>query len=108
VSKVNKLINRELSKILLRIDFPRSPLVTLTRVRCSSDLRKAKVFVSVMPEKEEAEVFRVLNKQIYDIQQELNERLKDMKSIPKIRFIEEEKVREAAEIEKIIEDLDRD
>lgn len=106
VKKVNKLINRELSKILLKVDFARNPLVTLTRVRCSNDLKNARVFVSVMPEKEEKEVFKILNEHIYEIQQKLNKRLRDMKNIPKIRFVEEEKVRKAAEIERVLENLD--
>lgn len=104
-SKVNKLLNRELSKIIQKLGFPRDVLVTLTRVRCSDDLSEAMVFISVMPEEQSGRVLETLNDKIYRTQQRLNERL-DLKSVPKITYVEEEKVREAAEVEETLDKLE--
>lgn len=103
--KANKLVNRELSKIIQKIGFSRDVLVTLTRVRCSNDLSEAKVFISVMPEEKAGRVLKKLKDKIYETQQKLNNRL-DLKIVPKIIYIEEEKVKEAAEVEEAIDNLE--
>ena len=105
IQRVNELIKRELSQILLRdVEFPRDILVTVTRVETSPDLRESRVYVSTMPAIKSREILKVLNQLIYGIQQEINKRLK-MRPIPKIIFIREEKVKEAARIEEILEKL---
>ncbi len=103
--KANKLVNRELSKIIQKIGFSRDVLVTLTRVRCSNDLSEAKVFISVMPEEKTGQVLKKLKDKIYETQQKLNNRL-ELKIVPKISYIEEEKVREAAEVEETLDNLE--
>ncbi len=105
IQKVNNLIKRELSQILLKgVDFPKDVLVTLTRVETSKDLNQAKIYVSVIPEEETAEVFETLNRRIYGLQQRLNKRLK-MRPIPKIRFEKEERTSRAARIEELLEEI---
>jgi len=103
--KANKLVNRELSKIIQRMGFSRDTLVTLTRVRCSNDLSDAKVFISVMPEEKTGQVLKALKDKIYDTQQKLNDRL-DLKIVPKISYVKEEKVKEAAEVEETLDNLE--
>jgi len=105
IIKANKLVNRELSKIIQKIGFPEDVLVTLTRVRCSNDLSEAKVFISVMPEEKTGQVFKILKDRIYKTQQKLNDRL-DLKIVPKISYVEEEKVKEAAEVEETLDNLE--
>ncbi len=105
IQRVNQLIKKELSQILLReIEFPRDVLVTVTRVETSADLNQTKVFISALPENQSEKVLSLLNRQIYEIQQELNKRLK-MKFIPKIEFWEEKRTKEAGEIEEILEEI---
>jgi len=105
IQRVNQLIKRELSQILLKeFEFPKDVFVTLTRVETSLDLIQAKVFLSVMPESKFPQILEILNRQIYDLQQKLNKRLK-MKFIPKIEFREEKETREAGRIEEILEVL---
>ncbi len=91
--KLNMLMRDELGKIIDRqIDFPEGSLVTITRVHTSSDLRYATVFLSVM-NADEQNVLEMLAKNVYDIQQQLNRKLR-MRPVPKIRFaIDEEEVR---------------
>jgi len=108
LQKVNQLIKREISQILLKeIEFPVEILVTVTRVESSSNLIETKVYISVMPVEKNSKVFSILNQQIYNIQQILNKRLK-MRPIPKIKFLEEKETAQANKIEKILNELKKD
>lgn len=103
IQRINQLIKKELSQILLEeIGFPVDILVTLTGVETSADLRESKVYVSVMPEKEFQKIIKILNQNLKQLQQKINKRLK-MKFVPKIRFLEEKKTREAARVEELLE-----
>lgn len=105
IDKVNELIKRELSQIILReANFPKEILVTLTRVETTSDLKEAKVFVSVLPENQDQKIFQILNNQVFNLQQKLNKRL-EMKQIPKIKFCQEKEVKKAARIEELLEEI---
>ena len=103
--RVNTLIKKELSQITLReIDFPPDVLVTITRVESSANLIKAKVFVSVFPENKTTQALRILESQVYFLQQIINRKLK-MRPVPQIIFVEEKKTIEAGKIEAILEEL---
>ncbi|MBZ9578035.1 30S ribosome-binding factor RbfA [Patescibacteria group bacterium] len=105
IQRVNALIKNELSQILLKeVGFPKDTLVTITRVESSVNLNQAKIYISVMSEDNIDEVFEILNRRIYDIQQTLNRRLK-MRPIPKIEFKKEEKTEEAARVEELLEEI---
>jgi len=60
-----------------------------------------------MPEKRSLDVLQILKRQIYDIQQILNKRLK-MKLIPRIKFIEDKETRKAGKIEELLEKLKKE
>ena len=105
VQRVNQLIKKELSQIILKeVNFPPDVLVTVTRVESSRNLIQAKVYISVMPENETANVLQILDNLIYDLQQQLNKRLK-MRPIPRIIFMKEEKTQEAGRIEELLEKI---
>jgi ribosome-binding factor A len=105
IERVNEVIREELCKIFLKeIDFPDGVLVTITRVVTSSNIIQAKVFVSVLPDRKTENVFNILNKIIYGIQQKINHRLR-MRPIPRIQFEKEEKIKEAARIEQLLEQV---
>src|SRR3989344_3500573 len=105
VPQVNQLIKKELGRIMLReVDLPEGALITLTRVETSSNLIQAKIYISVMPQEMARDVLEILKKQVYFLQQKLNERLK-MRPIPKIMFAEEEATREAGRIEELLEKI---
>jgi len=105
IQRINSLLKEELSKILSReLDFSRDVLVTITRCETFSNLSEAKVYISVLPEEKRKETFEIINKKIFDIQQILNSRLK-MRPIPKIRFVREEKNKQAQRIEEILDNL---
>jgi len=108
IKKVNELLKREFGKIILKeIGFPKNILVTLTRVETSGNLQQSKVFISVIPEKETLNVLRILGKEIYNLQQILNRRLA-MRPVPKIKFLIETKIKEAARIEELLEKIEKE
>ncbi len=105
LQRVNQLIKKEISKILLReVDFPADVLITVTRVESSTDLKQAKVYISCLPEEKTSKIFQILNQQIYELQQKLNQRLQ-MRPTPRIKFIEEKETKEAGRIEEILEKI---
>jgi ribosome-binding factor A len=105
IEQVNELIRRELGKIILReIEFPEGAMVTLTRVETSVDLGQSKVYVSCLPEGKTVFAIAILNRNIYDIQQALNKRLK-MKMIPRLFFAREKDTAKAGKIEELLERL---
>lgn len=105
IERVNQLIKEELSEIILReADFPKNILVTVVQVDSSVDLRVAKIYIGCLPEEKSENIMRILNRQIYDLQQKLNKRL-NMRPIPRIKFIEEKKTKKSARIEELLEEI---
>jgi ribosome-binding factor A len=105
--RVNQLIKQELSQIILKeIEFPKDILVTVTRVETTPNLIESKIYVSVMPENKSENILQILNKQIYDIQQRLNKRLK-MRPVPRIYFRKEKETAEAGKVEEILAKIKR-
>ncbi len=103
--RINSLIKEELAKIFLKeVDFPIGVLVTLTRVEATPNLIEAKAYVSVFPDEKADKIIETLNKGIYNIQQKINKLLK-MRPVPKIRFVKEEQIEEAAKIEGLLEEI---
>ena len=105
IQQINALIKRELSQILLKeVEFPANVLVTITRVETSPNLMEGNIWISALPEERLKRSLEILNKNIYILQQKLNQRLK-MRPLPRIKFLEEKKTREAAKVEEILEKL---
>lgn len=106
IKKINELIKRELGKIILKeIGFQKNILVTLTLVQTSKDLRDCKVFVSVIPEKETENVFKILKKEIYHLQKILDQRL-SMRVVPKIEFKRDRELKAAQKVEEILREIE--
>jgi ribosome-binding factor A len=108
IQRVNQLIKREISQIILReIDSPKDTLITVTRVETTPNLIESRVFISVLPEENCEKIIKFLKKIIYQLQQKINKKLK-MRPVPKIIFMEEKKTAEAARIEKILDELKKE
>ena len=105
ILKINELLKRQLGQLFLKeIEFPKGVLVTITRVETSPDLKEAIVSISTMPSSGNKKVQEILKYCIYNLQQEINKKLR-MRPIPKIVFREEKKVGEAAKIEELLEKI---
>ena len=111
IQRLNQLIKKEVAQLILReIDWeeggwrPKDVLVTVTRAEVTLDLRESKIYVSIMPEKEESQILDFLNRRIFLLQKKIDKRLK-MRPVPKISFLEEKSTAEAGRIEEILEKL---
>lgn len=108
LQRVSVLIREELAKIILReIEFPKDFLVTVTRAETTPNLSESTVFVSVMPSAGEKKVLGILERNVYFLQQKINNKLR-MRPIPKIKFLVEKKTEEAARIERLLEQLKKE
>lgn len=109
IKKVNELLRQEINQLLLRqVDFG-DVFVTITQVDTSSDLKYAKIKIIIYPEKETPKIFRILEKNIYGLQQGLNERLRrNIKYVPKIKFEIDEVEKQAQETERALNQIKKD
>ncbi len=105
IDRINELIKNTLAQIVQEeAEIPLGVFLTITKVDTSRDLRYARVFVSVFPEKKFGEILRRLEKKAYFIQGILNKKL-SMKPLPRIEFIFDRTEVEADKIEKILKSL---
>lgn len=108
IEQVNEVIKEELGKILLEeIEVKPGNLLTITGVATSEDMISAEVFVSVYPREETVGVLRELAGKAGFLQHLLNKQL-NMRPVPKIRFVEDERVREADKIENLLEEAKKE
>ena len=104
IEKVNSLLQKEISKIILKdFDFA-SSLVTVTYVDATANLIETRAYVSVFPEEKTDNVVQVLNKGVYNVQQKINKML-FMRPIPKIKFVADRKIKEAAKVEELLKKI---
>lgn len=102
---LNRIIKKEFGQIILReVEFPNHALVTITRVETAPNLSVAKVFISVFPEKLAPLVLRILEAQIYFLQQKLNKKL-EMRPVPRLIFCQEKETFLAGKIEELLEQV---
>ncbi len=105
VQKVNSLIQQHISEIIIReLSLKEGVFITIPKVDTSADLRYARVFVSIYPEKEIGYAQKTLEKEIYKIQGILN-KLLHMRPLPKIEFRVDMTESKADEIEKLLKEI---
>lgn len=100
LQRVNELIRAEVSDLLQRaIKDPRlDRLVTVTQVETSSDLRHARIYISLLGSKEERdEVMQALHKAAPFLKRELRGRLR-LRHIPELSFRYDDRIEEGARI----------
>ena len=104
--RINDLLQEEISDLLRRgVKDPRiGGLVTITEVDVSPDLRRAKVFVSVMgTDEEKTSTFRALGAAAHFIQRELRKRL-TMRRTPEIDFVPDDSLERGARLLALLEE----
>lgn len=103
IDRLNNLFLEEISKILrTEIKDERISFVTITDVKITSDLYHAKVYVTVLNDKERDNIIKLLNKASNFIERELSHRI-EIRRMPNITFVYDESIEYANNIEKIIE-----
>jgi ribosome-binding factor A len=84
--KIEELIKEEVASIITRESFlPKEILATISNVMLHKKGYIADVYVSVIPDEKLKESIAILQKNVYDIQQDINKRLK-IRPVPKIVF----------------------
>ena len=106
IDRLNNLFLEEISKILrTEIKDERISFVTITDVKITNDLSFAKVYVTVLNDKERDNIIKLLNKASNFIERELSRRI-DIRKMPDITFVYDESLEYAANIENIIESIE--
>ena len=107
IDKVNSLLEYEISQIILRDFSFADALATLTHVDTTGNLIEARAYISVFPEDKTDTIVKILNKGVYEVQQKINKKL-NMRPIPKIIFVKDEKIKEAARVEELLNTLKKE
>ncbi|HUX35823.1 MAG TPA: ribosome-binding factor A [Candidatus Paceibacterota bacterium] len=99
--RAGQLIRDELSKIIARDVEINGALMTITEVDVDKKLETAKVRISVLPPSKAKEVFDLLNKNHFTLQNTLFKKL-NMRPTPMIRFEIDRGPENAAIVEKTL------
>ena len=101
--RVGKLIRAELGELLTtKVKDPRLALVSLTEVQVSPDLRRAKVYYSILDEARGDEVEKGLKSAMPYLQRELGTRLQ-MKNTPRLTAFRDHSLAHGAEMDALID-----
>ena len=92
---IGEVINRE-------VEFPDGILATISRVEVPTDLKTAKVYVSILPFDRSSSTIKRLKRQVGHIQKEVNKQL-TMKFFPRIEFFIDNRLEEVAKLETLME-----
>lgn len=106
IDRLNNSFVENISKIIrTEIKDERINFVTVTACKITNDLSFAKVYVTVLNDKERDKVIKLLNKASNFIERELSKRI-EIRKMPDITFVYDESLEYAANIESIIESID--
>ena len=107
IVRINEEIQRELSVLLRTLKDPRvqKTMVSITRVDTTSDLRYAKVYVSLYDKEQTREVFRGLKSSGSYLRRELASRL-SLRYTPELVWTEDHSLTYGARILVILSTLD--
>lgn len=111
IDRVNELLQREIALSLYRVQFDQ-PLdlarITVAKVLCAPDLRRARVLVSVLSDEngipDPVEVTRILNRKRKDIQQVMASHVV-LKYTPHLNFVVDDSLMQADRVLDILDHL---
>lgn len=105
IERLEHTFVEEISKILrTEIKDERISFVTITAANITSDLYYAKIYVTVLNDKERDSIIKLLNKASNFIERELSKRIQ-IRRMPNITFVYDESIEYANNIESIIESI---
>jgi ribosome-binding factor A len=104
--RVEEMLREEISVLLQReLKDPRVGFVTITGAEVTTDLRHAKVFISVLGTPEETErSLEALNRGRGFLRTEIGKRA-HLRTVPELRFLEDETTQTGSRIFKLLEDV---
>ncbi|HPT08328.1 MAG TPA: 30S ribosome-binding factor RbfA [bacterium] len=102
VDQLNRIIQHNLAEIIVgEIESPNF-LITISKVECSSDLSKAKIFISVLPDKFSGTALKKLRAKSGFISGILKKKASLVKS-PYLEWLIDEDLKRASAIEETLE-----
>lgn len=105
--KVNELVKQAVGQIINEnLEFPADCLLTITAVSVSKDLKYAKVLISVIPPQQKENILAMLIRAKNIIQRELGQKI-ILRSTPKLQFMIDDKEEKAAELDYLLDHLDK-
>ena len=107
IGRINEEIQRELATLIRTVKDPRvHGLVSITAVDTTSDLRYAKIYVSVLDKSDVSEVVKGLKSAAGYLRRELG-RVLQLRYTPELTFTPDDSIAEGARILEIIHDLEK-
>ena len=103
IEKVNALIQRIVGEIIHEYASNFSGLTTVSKVETSRDMKWAKIWISIVAG-EDAKIMDNLNKNLYDIQGELN-RAMATKVVPRLQLFLDTTPRYAQHIDELVKKI---
>ena len=105
IGRINEEIQKELSSLFRTLKDPRvqGGMVTITHVDTTSDLRYAKVFVSVLDKTQEKDVVKGLKSAAGYLRRELGAAIK-LRYTPELQFIADDSIEQGAHILQMLRD----
>ena len=108
IERVAELIRKEVSAIIREdVSDPRIGFVSLTRVEISPDLENAKIFVSILGDREQKDdSMEGLNSASRFIRGKLGNVL-EMRTVPELRFVRDDSLEKGSQVLGIISKLNK-
>ena len=107
VNRVREMLLRELSDIVMQLKDPRIRLVTVMDTEVSQDIRYAKMFVSVIGDKEEQrEAMDALQRALGFIRREVARRV-PLRYTPELRVVYDDTAEKAAHLTALFNHIDK-
>ena len=104
IGRINEEIQRELSSLIRTVKDPRvHGLVSITAVETTSDLRYAKIFVSVLDKSDVKEAVKGLKSAAGYLRRELGSAL-NLRYTPELLFVEDDSIGQGAHILSMLRD----
>ena len=104
IEQLNEQLKEELANLIVKEVALNNGLITVCFVNCSTDLKHAKIGISVLPEKFGPSVLRKMNKLSGYFSRILKNKLK-IRQIPKFNWVFDNTESEAAKIEAVIKQI---
>ena len=107
IGRINEEIQRELSALLRTVKDPRvQGLVSITAVETTSDLRYAKICVSVLDKSDGKEVLKGLKSAAGYLRRELGQALQ-LRYTPELQFVQDDSMDKGAHILKVLREIEQ-
>ncbi len=85
------------------LEFPEGVLPTISRVEITPDLKRANIYITVLPFARSEEVMAYLVRQRKPIQKQVHQKL-TMKFVPELYFVSDSQTEHASNIERLLDE----